>query len=1004
MPYKAFISYSHAVDGKLAPALESALKSFARPWYALRAMRVFRDKTSLAANPGLWSSITAALESSEFFILLASPPAAQSPWVRQEVEWWLGHRSPDTLLIVVTDGGIAWDRAAGRFSARETTAIPPVLLDRFKEEPLYVDLRWARSQDNLSLRHTQFRAAVLDLAATLHGQPKDDLDGEDVRQHRRFRLAARSAIAGLVVLTIAAVAGAIMAVTQARIAEERRLQAEREREIALSRQLVAQSELLRERRAHLLPTSALLAAESLQRHFSVEGVTALQKALALIAQRTETRLPHPAAVVSVGLDGDGGLAVTAAEDNIARVWNLETGTETVKVAFSTDALLRVTAAGGTVAFCAAFGREIVVVDPAQGVELYRLQTDSPVTEIVLSPDGSALAIGESGGALTVWDIAGNRERWHMLLGGGVEAVAFSPDGQRLASGSRDNAARIWDAASGKQIRAISHPSAVHAVAFSPDGSRLAVGTWDSGGRLWDSATGRLVATLNHKAVVTMLAFSQDGQFLASASDDGTAKLWNARGEQLARFAPEGGVLGVALSPDGRLLATRGLGQSTHLWDSSGRELARTVLPSLPESLAFGSKGEVLVSGVDGTFAEIRRLRADPAGGPLHHGQRFWAASFPATGTRFAAAYSDGTIRVADTATGSELARIDAPGRMSILHLSPAGDRLAALGADGYSLPVWSVQEPPRLLFSRKKEPTPPWFHDMIFTGDGRHLALDLSQARDLPLLDAATGKEGARLAHGALIQSFDADFSGTRMVTAGGRSVVLWEIPGGRRLRAFEQSDDVIAVKFSPAGGQVAFAGKGGAFGIIDLERGATTLSSRLDGDDALALAFTADGRLLAVSGAATTGIWNVASGTRQATMTHEGPVEFLSFTPDGRHLAAGSRDHSAYIWESAGGAEAARISHPRETFRVAFSADGKFLVAQSFEEDGTSSFAQAWLWRPGDLIAETCRRTGRSLTQDEWRAYLPGQEYRERCAEPGAGRPPNAREQLPVPRGAAAP
>ena len=40
--YKAFISYSHAVDGKLAPALHGALHRFAKPWYRPRALRVKR--------------------------------------------------------------------------------------------------------------------------------------------------------------------------------------------------------------------------------------------------------------------------------------------------------------------------------------------------------------------------------------------------------------------------------------------------------------------------------------------------------------------------------------------------------------------------------------------------------------------------------------------------------------------------------------------------------------------------------------------------------------------------------------------------------------------------------------------------------------------------------------------------------------------------------------------------------------------------------------------------
>ena len=45
--YKAFISYSHAGDGRLAPALQSALERFAKPWYKVRYFNVFRDEASL---------------------------------------------------------------------------------------------------------------------------------------------------------------------------------------------------------------------------------------------------------------------------------------------------------------------------------------------------------------------------------------------------------------------------------------------------------------------------------------------------------------------------------------------------------------------------------------------------------------------------------------------------------------------------------------------------------------------------------------------------------------------------------------------------------------------------------------------------------------------------------------------------------------------------------------------------------------------------------------------
>src|SRR5215211_5464735 len=87
--YDAFISYSHAADGRLAPALQAGLQRLAMPWYKPRALRVFRDDTGLGVNPALWDSIASALESSRFFLVLVSPEAAASAWVNREIEQWV---------------------------------------------------------------------------------------------------------------------------------------------------------------------------------------------------------------------------------------------------------------------------------------------------------------------------------------------------------------------------------------------------------------------------------------------------------------------------------------------------------------------------------------------------------------------------------------------------------------------------------------------------------------------------------------------------------------------------------------------------------------------------------------------------------------------------------------------------------------------------------------------------------------------------------------------------
>jgi hypothetical protein len=55
--YDAFISYSHGKDKPIAAALQAVVQKLGKPWYLRRAVRVFRDDTSLSATPHLWPSI-----------------------------------------------------------------------------------------------------------------------------------------------------------------------------------------------------------------------------------------------------------------------------------------------------------------------------------------------------------------------------------------------------------------------------------------------------------------------------------------------------------------------------------------------------------------------------------------------------------------------------------------------------------------------------------------------------------------------------------------------------------------------------------------------------------------------------------------------------------------------------------------------------------------------------------------------------------------------------------
>jgi WD40 repeat protein len=258
--YDGFISYSHSADDLLAPRLQAGLQRFAKPWWKRRALRIFRDEASLSANPHLWGSIVEAMDQSDWLVLLLSPDAAQSEWVDREVEYWLEHKDPNRILPVVTGGEFAWgDDGIDPAS----TAAPPALFGAFADEPRWVDLRFADTEEQLDLNNASFRAAVADIASAIRGVPKDELESEEVRQHHRTIRTAWAAAVALLLLVIVAGAAAIFANGQRLEADEQRVAAEdnateaaTQRDVA-ERQTNIAEELAFEARSDALAASAI---------------------------------------------------------------------------------------------------------------------------------------------------------------------------------------------------------------------------------------------------------------------------------------------------------------------------------------------------------------------------------------------------------------------------------------------------------------------------------------------------------------------------------------------------------------------------------------------------------------------------------------------------------------------------------------------------------------------------------------------------------------------------
>lgn len=626
--YDGFISYSHAADDLLAPRLQAGLQKFAKPWWKRRAVRIFRDESSLSANPHLWSSITGALDASEWFIPLLSPEAARSEWVNREIEYWLEHRDATKVVPVITEGDFAW---SGTDIDPASTAAPPALYGAFAEEPRWVDLRFARTEEQLDLSNPQFSAAIADIASTIRGIEKDELASEEVRQHRRTVRTAWGAGIALFVLALLAGGAALYANAQrneaddqraaaeasadaeaaaAAEAEAQRAEAEANADLARSRELAASAVGVADRdpELSLLLTMAAFDVAPEGAEFP-EGIIALREALAehnLIARYT---VGNDVTDVALSADGSRLVALSASKRGVTMfdtasgepIWEyVDTATvdQYWQVALSPDesTVIAIVPNWRIVGDFSELGigegeqdelpARLVVLSASDGSVIRTVpfeQCDS-VSRIgpLFSPDGQfiQLSVGEpcdsgdpANELAVIYDANTFDEIARFAPGGFLPSVAFAGDMSLIAVRADDVPTEVltWP-----DLEPVHEFKPAHTVALSPDGSLIAIAA-ANGGRpgtdfdrrphLYDTASGDLVDVLSRAEDfhTAGLLFSSDGSQLFLGTG-GADLVWDVETGELTNSLNSGATEGLSATADGSLLATARQTGEILLWD------------------------------------------------------------------------------------------------------------------------------------------------------------------------------------------------------------------------------------------------------------------------------------------------------------------------------------------------------------------------------------------------------------------------------------------------------
>lgn len=399
-----------------------------------------------------------------------------------------------------------------------------------------------------------------------------------------------------------------------------------------------------------------------------------------------------------------------------------------------------------------------------------------------SPDGRLLAC-PSGEDIELWD-PGTGERQAVLAGhaGPCTAAAFDHAGDLLVSSGWDGMTRLWDPRLRRLLATL--PGGWIQPAFARNDRMLAVASGETEVEFCEVAPASECLELGHAGFTPGweggAQFSPDGQFLATAGDD-RVRVWDLSARRLVCFLRMSGGRAMVFLPDGGGLLACGRA-GIQRWRFLTQPPKAEIRFGPPERIGevtapatLSADGRTLLAAEAERFPHVVRLDLARPSEPLRCASHTGLASIAASpdGKWLATGTWHGTgVRVFALPSGELRQELPVKGSADCA-FSPNGQWLATGSAAEYCL--WRVGSWQQPVWTVAREGAGDMIGSLVFSPDGRMLALLHGRSTRIKLVAAADGRELATLETGRAL-CFSPDGSRLATIADDGHSVLLWDL------------------------------------------------------------------------------------------------------------------------------------------------------------------------------------------------------------------------------------